>query len=299
MLKRFILEGFKNITRSIWLSITAIIVMTVSLASVALIICMSVTVGYAVRNIDTLVSFPAFFKENVVEEQITSTVLPKLKTNPTIKSIDYFDKDKAKANLDAGLAGLASGTLKQDENYAWRYILITPNKSEDYSNLVNYVKDGEFKDVFEEVSSDKASIDSILKFYGWVNLLGIVTVIIFSVVAILVMSNILRMTIYNHKEEIEIMRLVGATNNYIRGPFVTQGILYNVISALLVVVIFVGSISILAPSLKSYLGVNSLTNGGGSDLISQIYFSLFLTMFVSIAIGAITVYVSIQRYLKS
>lgn len=299
MFKRFIVEGTKNITRSVWLSITAIIVMTVSLASVALIITMSVTVGYAVRNIDTLVSFPAFFKENVVEEQIISTILPKLKANPSLKSIEYFNKDKAKANLDAGLAGIASGTLKQDENYAWRYILVTPNKSEDYSNMVNFVKDGEFKDIFDEVSSDKPAIDNIVKFYGWVNLLGIVTVMIFSLVAVLVMSNILRMTIYNHKEEIEIMRLVGATNNYIRGPFVTQGILYNLISATLVTIIFISAIGIIAPTLKVYLGVSSLTNGGGSDLISQIYFSLFITMFVSIGVGILTVYVSIQRYLRS
>ncbi len=299
MFKRFIVEGTKNITRSVWLSITAIIVMTVSLASVALIITMSVTVGYAVRNIDTLVSFPAFFKENVVEEQIANTILPKLKANLSVKSIEYFNKDKAKANLDAGLAGIASGTLKQDENYAWRYILVTPSKSEDYSNLVNFVKDGEFKEVFDEVSSDKPAIDNIVKFYGWVNLLGIVTVMIFSLVAVLVMSNILRMTIYNHKEEIEIMRLVGATNNYIRGPFVTQGILYNLISAILVIIIFVSAIGVIAPTLKAYLGVSSLTNGGGSDLISQIYFSLFLTMFISIGIGIFTVYVSIQRYLRS
>jgi cell division transport system permease protein len=271
--------------------------MTVSLASVVLIITMSVAVGYTVRNIDTLVSFPAFFKENIVEEQIKSTILPKIKANTSVKSIEYFDKEKAKANLDSGLAGLASGTLKQDENYAWRYIMITPNRSEDYSNLVNFVKNGEFKDIFDEVSSDNSSVDNILKFYNWVNIIGIVTVIIFSVVAVLVMSNILRMTIYNHKEEIEIMRLVGATNNYIRGPFVTQGILYNLISALLVVVVFVSVISILAPTIQIYLGTNNLTSGG--DLISQIYFSLFLTIFVSVGVGVLTVYVSIQRYLKS
>ena len=79
MLKRSILEGLKNSSRSLWLSITAIVVLTVSLSSVALVIGLSVTVGYTVRNLDALVSFPAFFKETVTEEAITTSILPKIK----------------------------------------------------------------------------------------------------------------------------------------------------------------------------------------------------------------------------
>ena len=299
MFKRNLVEGIKNITRSVWISITAIIVLTVSLASVVLIITMSVTLGYAVRNIDRLVSFPAFFKENVVEEQITNTILPRIKSNPNIKSVEYFDKEKAKLAVNTGAVNVVSTTLGTDENYAWRYLLITPNKSENYTELVNFVKDGEYKDTFTEVPADTAAITKLTKFYEWVNVASVVTIIIFSIVAILVMSNILRMTIYNNKEEIEIMRLVGATNAYIQGPFITQGVLYNLVSAILVIIIFVSGISFVAPTLRSYLGVSSLTNGGSGDLIPQIFFSLGLTMVLAIAMGAVTVYISIQRYLKS
>jgi cell division transport system permease protein len=299
MFKRNLVEGLKNITRSVWISITAIIVLTVSLASVALIITMSVTLGYAVRNIDRLVSFPAFFKENVVEEQITNTILPRIKSNPNIKNVEYFDKEKAKLAVNTGAVNVVSTTLGTDENYAWRYLLITPNKSENYTELVNFVKDGEFRDTFVEVPADTAAITKLTKFYEWVNVASVVTIIIFSIVAILVMSNILRMTIYNNKEEIEIMRLVGATNAYIQGPFITQGVLYNLVSAILVIIIFVSGIGFIAPTLRSYLGVSSLTNGGSSDLVPQIFFSLGLTMILAIAMGAVTVYFSIQRYLKS
>jgi cell division transport system permease protein len=297
MIKRFVVEGVKNATRSIWLSITAIMVLTVSLASVVLIITMSVTVGYTVRNLDSLVSFPAFFKENVVEEQINNTIIPDLKKNTNIKKIEYFNRDQARKSLETGSAGFISAGLKQDENLAWRYILITPDKSENYKSVVQSVQEGKYAEVFDEIPNDPRFVENLISFYGWINIVGIVLIIVFALISVLVMSNILRMTIYNHRDEIEILRLVGATNNYIRGPFVTQGIIYNLIAAVIVLSLFVTMIGIAAPTVKQYIGISSISSGN-SDLVTQVYLSLFMTMAASIAVGVLTIYVSIQRYLK-
>jgi cell division transport system permease protein len=298
MLRRFITEGIKNVTRSVWLSITAIMVLTVSLFSVTLIIGLSVTIGFTVRNLDTLVSFPAFFRENVVEEQIKNTIIPQLKTLPNVKNVEYFDKEKARKALDTGSAANFISQLKQDENLAWRYALITPDKSENYKTIVQSVKEGKYRDVFEDIPNSPDFIDNLIKFYSWTTFISIAMIVIFGLISVLVMSNILRMTIYNHRDEIEIMRLVGATNNYIRGPFVAQGVIYNIVSAGLVTLLFVSLVGFFAPPLKAFLGISSLSNGNGADLIAQIYLSLFLTMAASIGLGVFTVYVSIQKYLK-
>jgi cell division transport system permease protein len=293
MFKRFIVEGLKNSTRSIWLSITAIMVLTVSFASIVLIITMSVTVGYTVRNLDKLVSFPAFFKETIVEEQINNNIIPQLKTIPNVKNIEYFNKEKARKVLETGSTGFVSNYLKQDENLDWRYVLITPDKSENYQTVVTAIKEGKFKDVFDDIPSDPQFIDNLITFYSWINIIGIAMIIIFGIISVLVMSNILRMTIYNHRDEIEIMRLVGATNNYIRGPFVTQGIIYNLISALIVVSLFVIFFNFANPFLKSYLGITS-----ESDLLVQIYLAMLISVVGNIGLGIATTYASIQKYLK-
>jgi cell division transport system permease protein len=300
MLKRSIVEGLKNASRSLWLSMTAIVVLTVSLASVALVIGLSVTVGYTVRNLDALVSFPAFFKENVTEDAITTQILPKIKSNPKVKTIEYFDKDKARKKLEAGSVGFVSSYLSKEENYAWRYVLITPDKSEDYSEVVQNVKEGEYKDLFDSVPVDKNFVDQLLKFYNYINLFGIALIVIFSLISVLVMSNVLRMTIYSHREEIEILRLVGATNNYIRGPFIAQGIFYNIISSIIVVVAYIVVVSLSLPILKNWF-FGSLVAGGDvliSNLNTQLYLSLVGTVVISILIGIATIYASIQRYLK-
>jgi cell division transport system permease protein len=299
MLKRSIVEGLKNASRSLWLSMTAIVVLTVSLASVALVIGLSVTVGYTVRNLDALVSFPAFFKENVTEDAITTQILPKIKSNPKVKTIEYFDKDKARKKLEAGSVGFVSSYLSKEENYAWRYVLITPDKSEDYAEVVQNVKEGEYKDLFDSVPVDKNFVDQLLKFYNYINLFGIALIVIFSLISVLVMSNVLRMTIYSHREEIEILRLVGATNNYIRGPFVAQGIFYNIISSVIVVIAYIIVVSFSLPKLKNWF-FGSLVGSDAliSNLNNQLYFSLVGTVVISILIGIATIYASIQRYLK-
>jgi cell division transport system permease protein len=300
MLKRSIVEGLKNASRSLWLSMTAIVVLTVSLASVALVIGLSVTVGYTVRNLDALVSFPAFFKENVTEDAITTQILPKIKANPKVKTIEYFDRDKARKKLEAGSVGFVSSYLSKEENYAWRYVLITPDKSEDYAEVVQNVKEGEYKELFDSVPVDKNFVDQLLKFYNYINLFGIALIVIFSLISVLVMSNVLRMTIYSHREEIEILRLVGATNNYIRGPFIAQGIFYNIISSVIVVIAYIIVVTISLPKLQSWF-FGSLAAGGDaliSSLNTQLYFSLAGTVVISILIGIATIYASIQRYLK-
>ena len=143
-------------------------------------------------------------------------------------------------------------------------------------------------------------MNQLLKFYGYIQLFGIVLTIIFSLISVLVMSNVLRMTIYSHKEEIEILRLVGATNSYIRGPFIAQGIFYNLISSIIVIIAYSIVVFLSVPLLKNWF-FGSL--GAGSDgliatLNLQLFGSVFGTVIVSVLIGIATIYASIQRYLK-
>ena len=115
MFKRSLLEAFKNLTRSIWLSLTAISVLTVSLASVALVATMSTTVSFAVRNLDNLISVPAFLVDTYPEENVNDLV-SKIRSFPEVKSAEYYDKAKAKEELKNGGAGFNLDFLNNQNN---------------------------------------------------------------------------------------------------------------------------------------------------------------------------------------
>ena len=92
MLKRSLVEALKNLTRSIWLSVTAISVLTVSLASVALVATLFTTVGFAIRNLDNLISIPAFLSESYPEENVND-LMSRVKSIPEVKSAQYSDRN--------------------------------------------------------------------------------------------------------------------------------------------------------------------------------------------------------------
>lgn len=300
MALRVFMEGLKNLVRSIWLSATAVSVLTISLMSVVIMTTFSITVGYMVLNLDNLVNFPAFFRKDISEEIIIKDILPEIRSLPNVKEVNYFDQDSAKKSLEKDSNAFADQFIQNfsqgNENLVWRYVLVTPDKAENYDKVVSIFKSERYQEVWEDVPVRPDFIPNLLRFYDWVRIVSIGLIAIFGLISILVISNVLRMTIYSHKDEIEIMRLVGGTNNYIRGPFLAQGFYYTLIASAVVLITFIPLINFLEPSVENYIKVD--LSGTGNGLLSQIYIGLFGSILVSILVSMVTVYIAIQRYLK-
>jgi cell division transport system permease protein len=305
MFKRALIEGLKNITRSFWLSATAISVVTVSLGSVVLIASMSTTVSYMAQSLDKLVTIRALIKETFPEERIPD-LISGIKTieGVEVEQVKYFNREEAKSDLlNNSMEGFNKEFLEkfeQDENLAFRFVQISPQNPDLYAPVITSLNNLKIEGVdviWELIPTNTSFVDAIKSLNHWVRLIGLILILIFTLVSILVMINILRITIYSHKDEIEIMRLVGATNNYIRLPFVAEGIFYNVISAIFVVLIFVPVLNAILPTIEIWIDT------GGSvvkdyALSIQIYTTIGVAIFSGIAVGIITTYIAIQRYLQ-
>lgn len=298
MIKHAIFEGFKNLVRSIWLSFTAISVLSVSLGSVALVSTLSTIVGFSVRQLDNQIAIVAYFKEDIDQKTIDSTRSDLSKVSE-IKEIKFINREEAQKRLQEGSTvadNLIKSLQKSNIKFALEYLEITPASSETYSKVEDLLRSDTYKNTFSEVQATKNFIQNLQKIYTWTRVIGGTLVVVFALISILVMSNILRIAIYSFRDEIEIMRLVGATNNYIRAPFIAEGAYFNVIAALLVAVLFVPSLNALIPQIESWLQIRVTSNS--SALIYQIYFSLALTIFSGILVGVLTSYAATQRYLK-
>ena len=303
MLKRGIIEGFKNLTRSIWLSVTAITVLIVSLGAVTIITTLSTTANFVASNLAQYVTIEPFIKEDVPENRIGEL-------EAEVKKIDgvdpdsfiYYDREASKERLFNSQDGALGQTFQQqfegDDDLVWRQISITPKQADDYNKIIedlNKISLEGIDQVWESVPDNPNLVDQIRSFISFVRLGGVILVIIFAVISILVMMNILRITIYSHKEEIEIMRLVGATNNYIRLPFIVEGVLFNIIAASIIVAGFVPFFVTFWPDIEHFFGLQNIDS---ANLAFQIYFSIATTIIAGILIGVATTYISIQRFLQ-
>jgi cell division transport system permease protein len=299
MIKHAILGGFKNLIRSFWISATAITVLTVSLSSVALVASLSTVVGFTLRQFDNQISVLAYFREDV-EQSAIDTTIKELKNTPDVKSVKLVTKEDAKkelANSEAGKKALETIKDNKGGNPLLNYLNIAPTNTESYSKIIDTLNGDRYKSLWDgQIENKKDFIANLQKIYRWTNIGGLALVVVFGLVSILVMANILRITIYGRKDEIEIMRLVGGTNGYIRGPFIFEGALYNIIASLIVAIIFVPSISLLIPWVENYLKIS--TSQYTSALILQMYLSIAGTIVLGTLVGIVTAYFATKRYLK-
>ncbi|MEM1312422.1 MAG: permease-like cell division protein FtsX [Patescibacteria group bacterium] len=298
MIKHAVVEGFKSLVRSFWLSATAISVLTVSLGSVALIATLSTIVGFSVRQLDNQIAIVAYFNEGTPQDVIDQTSL-ELSDLQEVKEIKFVDREEAQRKIQESSVvadELVQSLQRSNIQVSLDSLEVTPNSSEEYASVEEELKSEKYAETFSEVLSTPSLTENLQRVYYWTRVIGVALVVIFGSISILVMINILRIAIYSFKDEIEIMRLVGATNNYIRAPFIMEGFYFNLIAAVIVTTIFVPSLNVFLPTIQEYLGVSIVSNSNA--LLNQIYFSLGLTIIVGMAVGIFTTYMATRRYLR-
>jgi cell division transport system permease protein len=137
-------------------------------------------------------------------------------------------------------------------------------------------------------------IDKLTKITTAANTVGFWTAILFLIISVIITFNTIRLAIFISKDEISVMRLVGASGRYVKGPFVVSGILYGIVSAVLVLIVFFG--------LTFWLGSLSKNFFVGLDLFDfylKNFGQIFLIIFGSgIGLGAVASYLAVHRYLK-
>jgi cell division transport system permease protein len=229
-------------------------------------------------------------------------VTEEIKAVSEVKEVRFTSREQAKIDFEQKSEGNKKRLQAFEENNISQPLLanlsIKPINAESYSKVVNLLNSDRYKSVWDKnrVESLESAINNLSRFYYYANIGIIAIIIFFALISILVMVNILRITIYQRKDEIEIMRLVGATNNYIRGPFVFEGGLYNIIASCIVAVIFIPGIAFIIPWVEGFLKITQTSYT--SSLITQMYLSILGTVVLGIVVGFGTAYVATKRYLK-
>jgi cell division transport system permease protein len=159
------------------------------------------------------------------------------------------------------------------------------------------VRGSEYKEYIEEVNNYKrgAMIEALRSLTESIQLMGISLTIFLSLIAIIVTFNTLRLSIFSQKDEIEIMRLVGAKNGFIRGPFLVQGLLCGFFAAVFSFIVFTTTFFVINDGLLNLLmGFNCLVFFKQNILII-----LLLQFSIGMGLGIISSYFAIRKYLKN
>lgn len=281
------------------MSIAATLVMTITLVIFASLFLLFSLTNYSLNTIQDKVDVSVYFTKGLPAEQI-GNIRSELSENPKIKEIEYtsaleaYNQFKERHKDDPQIL---ESLNELNENPLPATLNIKAFELEDYPEIAESLQSPRYEGFIETVSYENTQpiIERLSRILNFVVVLGIAIVIVFSIIAILVIYNTITLTIHNRREEIEIMRLVGATNWYIRGPFVLEAVLYSifatVITSILALPLFVSVLPKIA------LFINPQLNLAGQNIFS-FWFLAFLLLAISVILAVFSTLLAIRRYLK-
>jgi len=299
-LKRVLTFAVNDFSRNKGISIAAIFVLTIIIMLVTGLFFFQGIAGYLASKIQDKIDITAYFKDGAQEQDILNVKAEILKMSPKIKNIEYISKDQALASfneehkndavLNQALQEVGSNPFLPSLNITTngdpsQYSAIaTILQTSDFSNLIDSVDFSQKKDIIEKVYSIISNINTV----------GLILGIVLIFVAILIIFNTIKLAIENSSDEISTMKIVGASNWFIRGPFVIQGIIYGVIAFLICFLLSGISAYFLSPQISAALP--------GFDMFSYFLTNWWIFVLIQLGFGAgvgiISSFIVVRKYLE-
>jgi cell division transport system permease protein len=291
-------ESLTNFWRNGWLSIAAVSVLLLSLYVVGTLYVTVVTADNVLGSVESRINISVYFKSDTTEAQIMEAK-GQLEDNTEVQSVQYISKDQALADFKASNANepvIMQSLQEIGSNPLLASLVIKARNPNDYQDIANYVAGASFKDEVSRVNyaKNKDVIDNLNSVVSRVKKIGSILAIIFGVVSILIIFNTIRITIYTHRQEIEVMRLVGASNTYIRLPFLFEGVIYGLAATILATILLYLTVQFVSPYAASVLS---------SEGLMAIYLGSFwplvgLQLLFGTLLGVVSSLVAMRKYLK-
>ena len=295
--KRILKAGLFSFYRNGWLSMATIIVMSLMLFVMGNLIFLGAFANTALRMFQSKIDIIVYFTAEAEENQILA-VKKELEGVPQVVEVAYVSKESAYADFrerhkdNAFIASAldeigtnplqASLSIRADDPVHYAAISdFLVKKNYPIVDKINYFEN---KEVIERLTGMAASARAV----------GAAITAVLAFVAILVTFNTIRLAIYTVREEIGIMRLVGATQWFIRGPFLVSGVLYGASAAIAVTLLFFPIAWLLAPKIMLLLPTFDLFH-----YFLNNFFEFFIIMLgCSIVLGVLSSAIAIRKYLK-
>jgi len=301
--KRVFVSGGKNFVRGGAVSAATVLIMTVTLAIIGSLIFLSALLSYTLQMIEDKVDVSVYFVTTASETDIFA-VRDQLQKLPQVTSVTYTSAADALTAFRARHENDQLTLQALDElggNPLDASLEVQAKNPSEYESIVNFLEaspalSASGTSVIDRINyaQNKEVIDRLSLAIQATREIGLAVVVLFALASILIAFATVRLAIYTAKDEIAVMRLVGASNAYIQGPFIVTGIITGVTAAVLVLLL-------LWPA-TWYAGEKTSSWFGGFNVASYYaahFASIFTLLIVSsIVLGAIASVLAIHRYLK-
>lgn len=302
VLKRIIRAGLLNFKRSGLVSWAAVLVVTITLSVITLIIFLQAILSFSLSQIKDKVDVTIYFTVGAPEEKIQS-LQASLEKLPEVESVTYTSAEEALALFRERHKNDYPTIQALDEigeNPLGAYLNVKAKEVSQYESIANFLKSDNAlvlgsASIIDKVNyhQNKLVIDRLNTIISGGQKLGFLLTLILVIISIIITFNTIRLAIFISKEEISVMRLVGASKMQVRGPFMIEGAIYGVIATLITMFVFWPATVWMGRNMTNFLGID-LYNYYLSN-----FFQIFAILLLSgIILGTISSFLAARRYLN-
>ena len=297
--------GISNFSRNAWLSLAATAVMTITLLVIFTTFMARTALVETADQVKNSVDMSVYLKTDTTREQVDD-VVAEVKKLSSVKSVSVEDPTMARqkfADDNKQNPDVLAALNEADNRFVWA-VNIKIADINNTSQLRDFVKNNavyqKYADArrapsFEVGNKSSIAIETIGRWVVFADRVGVGAAILFVAISSLIVFNTIRMAIFNRKEEIQMMKLIGADRSFIRGPFIIEAIMYGFIAAVIATTIGLTLIYSVKDKLQDY-GIQMAT----IFEVASVYIWVLVPamLFIGALIGVISSLLATRRYLK-
>lgn len=301
--KRVIRSGFVSFWRNGFVSLASVLIMAVTLFVIGSVIFLLATLNSSLDQLKDKVDINVYFLTAAPEQDILS-LKASLEALPEVKSVSYTSRETALANFKdrhQNDALTLQALSELPDNPLGGVLNVKAVDPSQYEAIANFLKSDSALSKNNQTIIDKinyydnrTAIDRLARMIVSAQKLGFAMSLVLVLLSIIISFNTIRLAIFIARDEISVMRLVGASRRYIGGPFIVSGILYGIGAGVVTLVIFY--------PLTYWLGTATENFFGGLNIF-RYYIANFgqifgILMVSGICIGAVSSFLAVRRYLS-
>lgn len=302
LFKRIITAGFNGFYRNRTISISSIFILVVTLSIIASILMFKDVFNNSITQIKTKVDISIYLKSDATDASIIS-IKQKLQSIASVKDINFVSKEdtliKFKEQYKNDEATIKALEEVNTNPFGASFQVIAKDTT-DYNDIMQKISAENFlgddsKDIDKINYVDiKDSIEKLNNLITWFNTFGITMIIIFISMSLMIVYNTIRLAIFTFKDEISVMKLVGASDMYIRGPFIVESVLYGAIASLITTIIFYPITKYITSKTVDFFGGYSIHAYYLDNIVL-----IFVTLFISgTLVAIISSVLAVRKYLS-
>lgn len=296
-LKRVIRYSWISFKRQATLSFATVFIMILTVSLIGFLFLFHQVSQIFITQLQERADFSIYFKEGVTEEDILK-IKQEISNMPEVKKIEYVSHSEAVKKLTERHPELKESVEETKGILNLASLNICASSVFQYQTIIDFLENNNnrFKNLIAKIDypQRKLIIERIYKLTSDINRFLIFVSLVLGIIAVLVAFNQIRLAIYNLRKEIAIQRLVGASNWFIRGPFLIQGIISGILATLISLLIFTfviwglkSKIAILLPEIDAF-----------QLFLNNFWILVLIQLTTALMLGIISSFVAIRKYLK-